>query len=171
MKTVYYLKDLVPFGIIPLTGEACGLGMRVLCDFDARGRRIISRWLGWPDFQNDIQLKDDWFEGASEWNTHTNGHAHVGSIMLAHDACQSLAIFAFLSSGHKEAFTVEPMDRKKRSMPTAGEGAVYAFSENEEKEKKDWLYLMEKSGWWVRRWSFSGTAGDRNTHEFTRRVE
>jgi hypothetical protein len=37
VKTITCWNDLREFGIDPLTGEACGLGYRILFDLDERG--------------------------------------------------------------------------------------------------------------------------------------
>lgn len=42
MKTVRRWDDLAEFGIVPLTGEACGLMYRILCDLTDRGKRIVA---------------------------------------------------------------------------------------------------------------------------------
>lgn len=87
MRTISNLRDLQPFGIIPLTGEACGLGLRVLCDVTERGRKILASCWGIPD----LQLPEP-------WNRSTDGCAHVGSVMLDPDAYMSIGIFALLNS-------------------------------------------------------------------------
>ena len=59
-------------GIIPLTGESCGLGYRILFDVTEQGRAVIGRWLGIPD----IKL-------AESWNRGSDDDPHVGSILLS----------------------------------------------------------------------------------------
>ena len=48
MKTVTCFNDLAAYGIEPLTGEACGLGYRILCDVTERGRNVVGKALGIP---------------------------------------------------------------------------------------------------------------------------
>ena len=46
MKTISDLRDLRPFGIDILTGEADALSYRLLCDLNKRGVDIICEALG-----------------------------------------------------------------------------------------------------------------------------
>jgi hypothetical protein len=45
MKSIRCWDDLSRYGILPLTGEACGLSYRLLCDVTAAGKRIIEKAL------------------------------------------------------------------------------------------------------------------------------
>src|SRR5262245_57095429 len=91
MKTVTFWNDLQPFGIIPLTGEACGLMYRILFDVTATGRQVVAKCFGIPN----INLPEPWNRGTQE-------DPHVGSIMLSHEALTPLAVFALLENGCKE---------------------------------------------------------------------
>ena len=51
MKHVHCWNDLRQFGINILTGEACALGMRVLCDLDEQGVRLMREVFGLPDLE------------------------------------------------------------------------------------------------------------------------
>ena len=75
MKTISSWNDLQPFGIIPLTGEACGLMYRILFDVTETGRNGVAKCFGIPK----ITL-------AEAWNRGTKEHPHVGSIMLTQGA-------------------------------------------------------------------------------------
>ena len=46
MLTIRTWRDLEPYGIISLTGEACKLGIRMLCDLTNDGVNIIGRVFG-----------------------------------------------------------------------------------------------------------------------------
>jgi len=46
MKTINCWDDLSRYGIVLLTGEACGLSYRLLCDVTAAGKRVIEKALG-----------------------------------------------------------------------------------------------------------------------------
>ena len=72
MKTINCWDDLSQYGIVPLTGEACGLSYRILCDVTAAGKRIIEKAL------DVAQLGS-----AQNWNTGKAEDRHVGCIMLA----------------------------------------------------------------------------------------
>lgn len=89
MKTIRGLNDLEQFGIIPLTGEADGLGFRILCDVTAAGAAVFHEAFGLPP---DCPLSDN-------WNSGHGGPKHVGSVMLSRDAVPTLAIIAALKSG------------------------------------------------------------------------
>lgn len=51
MKTIHSWDDLSKYGIVPLTGEACGLMYRILCDVTARGKRLVEKALSVPEIR------------------------------------------------------------------------------------------------------------------------
>ena len=145
MKTISSWNDLQPFGIIPLTGEACGLMYRILFDVTDQGAKIIGRCFGIPG----MNFGEAWNRGAKE-------APNVGSIMLTQEMLVPLAVFALLESGCKEAHLmgqivigIEPGD----PVDTA--------------ETMRRVYKVE----YARRFSYGGTAGDRNVHQMSGRVE
>jgi hypothetical protein len=79
-------RDLEQFGILPLTGEACMLGARVLCDLTEEGRQHICEWLGLPP---DTRFKEPW---------NSQG---VASIMLPYGYVGALAPFILISKGYE----------------------------------------------------------------------
>jgi hypothetical protein len=87
MKTINCWDDLTQYGIFPLTGEACGLMYRILCDVTAQGKRILEKALGIPD----LKLPES-------WNCGSEHDPHVGSIMLARDVLPFVGVFALLES-------------------------------------------------------------------------
>lgn len=72
MKTVSNWDALRDYGIIALTGEACSLGYRILCDLTAQGRNIVQRCLS-------VTIQSE------NWNHGSDDDPHVASIMLTHD--------------------------------------------------------------------------------------
>ena len=62
MLTINGWRDLERYGIDALTGEACGLMYRLLCDLTAMGREIIRHWLGTPE----LSLYAPWNSGTKE---------------------------------------------------------------------------------------------------------
>lgn len=96
MRTITCFNDLKDYGIFCLTGEACGLGMRVLCDFSEKGKNVLTKLFGFE------------FKGGEPWNRSTNGEAHVGCVMLTHDMVTPVGIFALLENGCTEAYTASP---------------------------------------------------------------
>ena len=91
MKKISNFQDLLPFGIDPLTGEACSYSYRILCDCTAKGRTILLRALGVPD----IKLCDPWNNGSAS-------DRHIGSCMIFLCMLEFLAVFAFLEDNAKE---------------------------------------------------------------------
>src|ERR1700676_1402380 len=79
----------------PLTGEACGLSYRILCDVTEHGRMIFAKALGIPK----LTLPEPWNRG-------TTTDPHVGSVMLPFEMLVPLAVFALLESGCTEVWLV-----------------------------------------------------------------
>jgi len=86
MKELRNWGDLSEFGIERLTGEACTLGYRGLCDVTRRGANIVRDLLG------AIQL-----DLPNNWNSGSVSDPHVGSIMLPHEMFAPLALWCLLS--------------------------------------------------------------------------
>ena len=84
MKTVSCLNDLREFGIDCLTGEACSLSHRILCDVTASGKKLLEKV-----FDVQLTLPENWNAGSSD-------DPHIGSIMLSHRMVQDIGIFALL---------------------------------------------------------------------------
>lgn len=87
MKTINCLRDLDPFGIHPLTGEADNLSFRELCDVTEQGQRIVAETYG----LRAQPCRGNWNHGDPP---------HVGSVMLPHGAWRDLGIVALLTEGH-----------------------------------------------------------------------
>lgn len=145
MKIISSLRELEPFGIIPLTGEACGIEHRILCDVTAAGKHVIEKCLGIPN----MQFAEPWNSGAAD-------NPHVGSVMVSPEMLIPLAVFACLESGCREAYKMD--DFVIGIEATDDEHAAV----NIEK-----IYRVQR----VRRFRYRGTAGDRNVHQMTGRVE
>ena len=75
--------DLERFGIEPLTGEACALGMRTLCDISPVGVELMESFFG-------IRFA----HGNNSWNH--SGKDGWKSIMLPRDLFPSVAKFALI---------------------------------------------------------------------------
>ena len=125
MKTIVRWDHLSEFGIIPLTGESCGLGYRILCDVTAKGKIILEKCLGIPD----LRLPPN-------WNTGSEAEPHVGSIMLAPELLVPIAVFALLENGCKEVWKVEnqgvqagdPCPRQKNGNITTADNQQLALA-------------------------------------------
>ena len=70
MKTVSHWDGLREFGIDLLTGEACSLMYRLLCDLTQNGKRIVERCLS-------VQIQSE------NWNTGSRDDPNVASSVVA----------------------------------------------------------------------------------------
>ena len=139
--------ELRAYGVDMLTGEACGLSYRLLCDVTEKGKHTIQIALGIAN----LELHDSWNRGEPQ-------DPHIGSLMVVPELLVPLGVFALLENGCHEVWRtksdglwgVEPTDDPER---------VEAFKR-----------LHADNGNLVRRYSYGGTAGDRNRHEMTGRV-
>ncbi len=144
MKSINCWNDLEPFGVIPLTGEACGLMYRILFDVTAKGRNIVAKCFGIPN----VNLPEPWNCGSSE-------DPHVGCIMLTREMLQPLAVFALLESGCKEVYLVND--------------SVHGSEETDAPDLIEDVKRWSKADH-ARRLAYGGTAGDRNVHVMSGRV-
>lgn len=146
MKTIASFGDLAAYGIEPLTGEACGLNYRILCDVTAAGRRVLSKALGIPG----LTLPDSWNRGSAT-------DPHVGSVLLPPELLTPLAVFALLESGCTEAWLVR-------------DGGVIGIEPEDTPEliAANRRLVGERL---VRSLAYRGTAGDRNVHVMSGRIE
>lgn len=145
MRRVRCWNDIEPFGIVPLTGEACGMGYRILFDVTERGRAIVGSCLGVPD----IRLADPWNRGGSD-------DEHVGSVMLTQEMFAAIAVFALLGNGCTEVWQLT-------------DGSVLGI---EADDPADHVAAAAKAHATDRgrTYAFRGTAGDRNVHQMSGRV-
>src|SRR5688572_11820399 len=92
MKWIRCMNDLAAYGIEPLSGEACGLMYRILCDVTAEGLRILEKCLS-------VRITP-----AEAWNRGAPDRPHIGSVMLAQPMLVPIAVFALLESGCTECW-------------------------------------------------------------------
>jgi hypothetical protein len=145
MKTIGSWNDLQPFGIVPLTGEACGLMYRILFDVTETGRKAIGKCLGIANMTL-----------GEPWNRGTAADPHVGSIMLTQETLVPIAIFALLEGGCAEVYLMG--------------NVVVGFEQGDPPDAPEAMrrvYRVE----FARRFCYGGTAGDRNEHRMSGRVE
>jgi len=90
MKTISSWEHLRPFGIDALTGEACSLMYRILCDITAEGKRVIEKCLSC-----ELKVPENWNSGA------------IGSIMLTPEMLVPIAVFALLENGCRECWMID----------------------------------------------------------------
>jgi hypothetical protein len=82
-------NDLRHYGINFLTGEACAVGKRLLCDVNEQGRRLLCSIFGLP-------INTAFSEN---WNSQINGDEAIGSIFLPHQSFGFLSAMILLQTG------------------------------------------------------------------------
>jgi len=145
MKTISTLDDLRSYGIVPLTGEACGLMYRILFDVTKRGKKILEKAFD----VSELRLRENWNCGADT-------DPHVGCIMLPHDMLPFIGVFALLESGCKEVWLTKS-------------GSVIGTQRTDRKEDVERFKQFHADDL-ARRFSYAGTAGDRNEHMMSGRI-
>ncbi len=162
MRTINCWDDIEQFGIKPLTGEACGYAMRLLCDVTPEGKSLIQSFLG-----GNVEIKP-----GSNWNGGSGDNPHVGSVLLARSMLTDLGAFALLKTGTAIVValhdgTVCEMDQERFAQyNTLDTGAYERWLATDQKTPVPEMLI--KRTW--RRSSDPGT-GDRNTHAFSGRTE
>ena len=146
LKTISCWNDLRPYGIDVLTGEACGLSYRFLCDVTEQGRKILARWLSMPE----LHLSD-------AWNRGNIADPHVGSILLAPEVLTGISVFALLETGCTECWLCR-------------NGTVFGVELDDPSEQIAASKRMRADNI-VRLFRSQGTAGDRNVHVMSGRIE
>ena len=94
MKIIPNWDALHEYGVIALTGEACSLMYRILCDLTENGKRVVQRCLG-------VEIQSE------SWNHGSDADPHVASIMLTQEMLVPLAVFALLESGCREVWVTD----------------------------------------------------------------
>jgi hypothetical protein len=137
------------YGINMLTGEACGISMRLLCDLTEEGYDLIV----------------DFFGGATP--THSAMNRGKACIMLSRDTLRDIVIFGALRNGANNVVAFE-YDRysNARNVYKSFVGTIDQLRHDLELYKQyDWVKIG-------RSWDRSGTAHDgmANRHEMSGRV-
>lgn len=88
LRTLKCWDDLRPYGIDLLTGEACAYSMRLLCDVNEEGKKLLEEFFG-----GCITIAD-----GSNWNSGTKYGGSVGSVMLTRSIFAELAAFILLTT-------------------------------------------------------------------------
>lgn len=140
MKTVTCWGALEPFGIVPLTGEACALGYRILCDLTEKGKRTVERCLS-------VEIRSE------SWNSGSKDDPHIASIMLTQEMLVPLAVFALLESGCREVWVTQ-----------------YAAFGVDQEDSDEAVAVTKRSHPLQRRFAFHGPFDDRNQHQMSGRV-
>ncbi|HMN10959.1 MAG TPA: hypothetical protein PKD55_01390 [Bellilinea sp.] len=147
-----YSQFLRKHGINPLTGEACGLSMRILCDVTEEGKALLENALG-------VQGLNMW-EG---WN----GAPY--SVMLFREMFPLLVIFAAIMDGAKAVIYVP---YQKKDIYEVLEGIfVYEGDIHSDEWKDITTNMRELYNFRVIFPSGDSRGGTRNYHHFSGRTE
>jgi hypothetical protein len=141
MKTISSWDALREYGIDVLTGEACSLMYRILCDLTQNGKRIVERCLS-------VQIQSE------NWNHGSDQDPHIASIMLTHEMIVPLAVFALLEAGCREVWVT---DR-----------AAIGIEPSDTDDQVDRMRLSQQPS---RRFAYRGPYQDRNQHQMSGRVQ
>ena len=87
MKTISDWNDLKEYGIQFLTGERCGYSMRILCDLNEDGKKLIESFFCMKVDENN-------------WNNTVNGKPAVASVMIPYDLFKQLATYCLFHVGN-----------------------------------------------------------------------
>lgn len=87
MKQISQIKDFEQYGIIPLTSEACQIGLRMMFDLTEPGAQVIVSALG--------------LRSTESLQPNNNSGAEY-SIMLSRDMLPTISVFALLNDGADE---------------------------------------------------------------------
>ena len=145
MKHVENWNDLRPYGVDLLTGEACGLMYRLLCDVTEQGKRLVEKCLSC-----ELRLPESWNRGTKE-------EPHVGAIMLTQEMRVPLSVFALLEAGCTEVWLYE-------------NGRLLGIEPGDDPDLIERCRKMARESL-VRTFRYGGTAGDRNVHVMSGRVQ
>jgi len=139
--TIRNWSGLQSFGINALTGESCAIGLRLLCDLNIDGVRLMQAYLG-----NNIES-----QAGSNWNSQVNGKDAIASIMIGKYSLEDLAIFALSFYGYQSIFTTN--------------GVISGFIDCDDNREHREYYRQASDR------HYKGTGKDsRNTHQFSGRV-
>lgn len=94
MKYIRNWNDLEQYGINALTGEACRIGLRLLCDVNQVGKNALQQWFGAELTQGSM-------------NNSVNGLPAVASVYISHGAYRDLAVYLMLTVGQAKMACVE----------------------------------------------------------------
>lgn len=146
------LRDAEQFGISPITGEACNLSLRKLCDVNAAGLALLEDYL-----RTTITLQDP-------TNSSVDGKPTVGCLLLAPAVLRDIARYGMASSG--ALAVVESIDGTLT--PVYDQAYLDRYSamvDSHEEQKRDRMFTIQR---------FSRGTGPRvgnsNVHMATGRV-
>ena len=146
-KQFTQLRDLESYGINVLTGEACAYGMRLLCDVNLAGHRLLGQFLG---------LGPSW-TGLPAWNSQVNGQASVASMLLPRSLFTDLMVF-ILFQVHQLPYVVTPRAAERTGLWIAGYRELPELDEDHFQVRRNWAIGQDQ------------VIDGRNVHQMTGRV-
>ena len=168
-KTYRSGDDLKEFGFNLLTGEACGIGMRILTDLTEEGCAI------WREFTRSEAAADNWNSGG------------VKSIMLPRSILEDLWLFCHIRANKAQAIFRGGFVNKADWTETALDGEIYKHPSEKwyrkdaqnwvVEDERDWLEIkghVECGIFHIAKFYKQSTApgtGIDNQHAFSGRVE
>lgn len=152
MKAMNNLQDIRAYGIELLTGEADRLCMRILCDMNEEGQRLVTDFFGLP-FNAEFK---------ANWNSQVNGQPSVGCVMLTTATLWELARFAMLSVDQFDV-VIETPSYGLRGM---NHGGQYTAHYMELAERSPGTLIFRNLG----KTSTAPGFGTRNTHAMSGRI-
>lgn len=161
MRTINSWNDLEAFGIVALTGEACGYAMRLLCDVTEGGKLLVERFLG-----GNVTIRP-----GSNWNGGSKDDPHVGSVLLSRGVFTDLAAFCLLRNGGRGSVAAREdgtvLEWDERELHGFQDGTLDEDKRSEIRETYERAYGIKR---YYRRSTDPGT-GDRNQHMMSGRTE
>lgn len=154
MKTYTCPRDLEQFGFRCLTGEACGLSIRLLYDMNRKGHSLLARSLG---------MTPEQIIPNPPWN---GGEFADGSVLLTNEQatlCALLGMLVYL--GCVEVW--QPYDKDGRLL-----NELYGLVNDEEIELAKKFRIGHPVGTEFRKHRLSSMpgSGDQHTHEMSGRI-
>lgn len=99
MITIRNWNDLEQFGIVPLTGEACRLSMRLLVDLTPRGKRLVESMFSAMDLKITFSLPAPWNGSAIRLQEPACEERAASSMLLPIELLRPLAVFCLMDAG------------------------------------------------------------------------
>jgi hypothetical protein len=160
MKTIHNLNDLQEFGINPLTGEACRVGRRILCDLTYEGEKIVADLLGlnYVTFNKYRTFPASWNSGST------------GSFMLPYELITDLMVWCLIHEGCTQIAVVDSQTKGGLHY----DGGVHGLREADDPmEWQEWLEHLARFGSTYRLITLKDQPGHgtRCTHQISGRTE
>ena len=163
-------RDLEQYGIYRLTGEACGIGLRMLCDLSPKGVALMEEMLSikFTDENNswNHQGKDGWKSIMIPWSLMTDIMVYALSKEYQYVARVEWRV-PWANAYYVEGF----QDKESYLQFKESANKVYVTDDRTAKEVLDDVEPRTKTHWKVYITSGTASGGTRNQHYFSGRTE